>query len=194
MAWAAFDRAIKTVEHYKLEGPVDDWRTTRAAIHREICTRGFNERLGSFVQYYDSDLLDASLLMLPFVGFLPRDDPRLRGTVEAIERTLMRDGFVDRYLTQPHVDGLPPGEASFLPCSFWLVDNLALLGRRDETIEMFQRLLAVRTDLGLLAEEYDPVGRRLLGNFPQAFSHVALVNTARNLSAPEGPAEDRPKG
>jgi len=194
MAWAAFDRAIKTVEHYKLEGPIDDWRKAREAIHREICTRGFNERLGSFVQYYDSDLLDASLLMLPFVGFLPRDDPRLRGTVEAIERTLMRDGFVDRYVTQPHVDGLPPGEASFLPCSFWLVDNLALLGRRDEAVEMFERLLAVRTDLGLLAEEYDPVGRRLLGNFPQAFSHVALVNTARNLSAPEGPAEDRPKG
>jgi GH15 family glucan-1,4-alpha-glucosidase len=191
MAWVAFDRAIKTVEKSDLTGPVDDWRRARSAIHREACHRGFNEKLGSFVQYYDADVLDASLLMIPLVGFLPASDPRVRGTVEAIERDLMRDGFVDRYRTQPHVDGLPPGEGTFLPCSFWMVDNLALLGRRDEALQLFERLLAVRNDLGLLAEEYDPHAKRLVGNFPQAFSHVGLVNTARNLTAHGGPAEHR---
>jgi GH15 family glucan-1,4-alpha-glucosidase len=193
MAWVAFDRAVKAVETEGLTGPVERLKETRDAIHREVCREGFNSQLGSFVQYYGSELLDASLLMLPLVGFLPASDPRIRGTVAAIEKQLLRDGFVDRYLTQPHVDGLPPGEGSFLPCSFWYVDNLVLLGRQAEAEEMFERLLAVRTDLGLLAEEYEPRAGRLVGNFPQAFSHVGLVNTALNLTAHECPAKLRAK-
>lgn len=191
MAWVAFDRAAKAVEKQGMCGPADHWRQIRDDIHQEVCTKGFNEKLGSFVQYYDSDLLDASLLMIPLVGFMKAEDPRMRGTIRAIEKGLMRDGFVDRYATQPHVDGLPPGEGSFLPCTFWYADNLALLGRRDEATEVFERLLAVRNDLGLLSEEYCPLERRLVGNFPQAFSHVGLVNTARNLESREGPAEQR---
>jgi GH15 family glucan-1,4-alpha-glucosidase len=191
LAWVAFDRAVKAVERFRMSGPAEKWTQIRDQLHQEICSQGFNEQLGSFVQYYGSDSLDASLLMLPLVGFLPATDPRIRGTVAAIERGLMRNGFVDRYATQPHVDGLPPGEGSFLACSFWYADNLALQGRRHEAIEMFERLLSVRNDLGLLAEEYDPRAKRLVGNFPQAFSHVGLVNTARNLAAHEGPAEDR---
>jgi GH15 family glucan-1,4-alpha-glucosidase len=191
MAWVAVDRAVKAVEDYDLKGPVDRWRQCRDAIHGEICEQGFNSKLNSFVQYYDSDLLDASLLMIPLVGFLPAKDERVQGTVAAIGRGLMRDGFIDRYATHEHVDGLPPGEGSFLPCSFWYVDNLVLQGRRQEAEEMFERLLALRNDLGLLAEEYDPRAKRLVGNFPQAFSHVGLVNTARNLTNAEGPAEHR---
>jgi GH15 family glucan-1,4-alpha-glucosidase len=191
MAWVAFDRAIKAVECAGQKGPLERWRKCRAAIHAEVCSRGFNDKLGSFVQYFGSDLLDASLLMLPLVGFLPVDDHRIVGTVDAIQKHLTRDGFVDRYHTESEVDGLPPGEATFLPCSFWMVDNLALLGRRDEARELFQRLLSVRTDLGLLAEQYCPRLKRLLGNFPQAFSHVGLVNSARNLTDREGPAEHR---
>jgi GH15 family glucan-1,4-alpha-glucosidase len=131
--------------------------------------------------------------MMPLVGFLPRNDPRMKSTVDAIQQGLMRDGFVDRYATQPHVDGLPPGEGTFLPCTFWYADNLALLGRRDEATEVFERLLSIRNDLGLLSEEYDPQAGRLVGNFPQAFTHVGLVNTARNLASQEGPAEHRQK-
>jgi GH15 family glucan-1,4-alpha-glucosidase len=191
MAWVAFDRAVKAVEHSKRSGPAAAWRQIRDEIHAEICDQGFNQQLGAFVQYYGSDECDASLLMIPLVGFLPASDSRMQGTLAAIEKNLMREGLVDRYATREHVDGLPPGEGSFLPCSFWYADNLALAGRYDEAVEMFERLLSLRTDLGLLAEEYDPIGRRLLGNFPQAFSHVGLVNTARNLTTTSGPAHER---
>jgi GH15 family glucan-1,4-alpha-glucosidase len=146
------------------------------------------------VQCYGSQDLDASLLMIPLVGFLPADDPRMAGTVKAIGEHLLADGFVLRYRTAPHVDGLPPGEGAFLACTFWLADNLALQGRRGEAREIFERLLAIRNDVGLLSEQYDPAARRFLGNFPQAFSHVGLINTALNLTARGGPAEDRPRG
>ncbi|MGD9644921.1 MAG: glycoside hydrolase family 15 protein [Pirellulales bacterium] len=193
MAWVAFDRAIKAVESGLRQGPVKHWREIRAQIHDEVCQQGYNEKLNSFVQYYGSDLLDASLLMIPLVGFLPIEDQRMQGTVAAIGRDLMRDGFIHRYNAQQHVENLPPGEGTFILCSFWYIDNLVLLGRKEEAIEMFERLLAIRNDLGLLAEEYDPADKRMLGNFPQAFSHIGLVNSARNLADHEGPAEDRPK-
>jgi GH15 family glucan-1,4-alpha-glucosidase len=194
MAWVALDRAVKAVERFGLEGPVDRWRQVRAAIHADVCRRGFDPHVGSFVQYYGGHLLDASLLMLPLVGFLPADDPRMLGTVRAIERRLSTDGFVARYATRPAVDGLPPGEGAFLPCSFWLADNLALQGRTAEARALFERLLMVRNDVGLLAEEYDPRTQHLLGNFPQAMSHMALVNTAANLTSAAGPARDRTSG
>jgi GH15 family glucan-1,4-alpha-glucosidase len=194
MAWVAMDRAVKAVERYGLPGPVDQWRRLRAAIHDEVCTQGFDRDRNAFVQYYGSQDLDASLLMLPLVGFLPPTDPRVRGTVEAIRRHLTTDGFVARYPTRPEVDGLPPGEVAFLPCSFWMADNLALLGRHDEASELFQRLLGLRNDVGLLSEGYDPGAKRLMGNFPQAFSHVALINTACNLSREPGPADTRAQG
>jgi GH15 family glucan-1,4-alpha-glucosidase len=187
----AVDRAVKAVERFGMEGPVDRWRALRATIHGEVCREGYNASRGAFVQSYGSDRLDASLLMIPLVGFLPARDPRVRGTIEAVARELTRDGFVARYATDPEVDGLPPGEGAFLLCSFWLADALALLGRRDEAVRVFERLLGIRNDLGLLAECYDPDAGRLLGNFPQAFSHVGLINTARNLSQAGGPAEDR---
>ena len=193
MAWVAFDRAIKAVENFGRDGPVEHWREVRKQIHRDVLEHGYNERLGSFVQSYGSDRLDASLLMIPLVGFLPADDPRIAGTLNAIERELLIDGFVKRHLTHENVDGLPPGEASFIACSFWYVDNLLVTGRREEAEKMFERLLSIRNDLGLLSEEYDTDSKRLLGNFPQAFSHVALVNSARNLATKEGPAEDRRK-
>jgi GH15 family glucan-1,4-alpha-glucosidase len=193
MAWVAFDRAVKEVECYGAEGPVDEWRRTRSAIHQDVCERGFNAKVGAFTQYYEGDVLDASLLMMSQVGFLPASDARVRGTISAIEKHLMRDGFVDRYATHESIDGLPPGEASFLPCSFWLVDNMVLQGRREEAEAMFERLLNLRNELGLLSEEYCPHQRRLLGNFPQAFTHVGLINTARNLVEAEGPAEHRAK-
>jgi GH15 family glucan-1,4-alpha-glucosidase len=182
MAWVAFDRAVKGVEQFGLAGPVTQWRAVRAAIHDEVCARGFNPDVGAFVQFYGSSLLDASLLMMPLVGFLPASDHRVRRTIEAIERSLTRDGFVSRYQTVPEVDGLPPGEASFLLCSFWLVDNLLLLGRRQDAHRLFERLLSIRNDVGLLAEGYDTRSRRQAGNFPQAFSHVGLINSALNLS------------
>ena len=181
MAWVAFDRAVRTVEAQDLDGPVDRWRSVRDAIHAEVCKLGFDVELGSFTQSYGSKSLDASLLMIPLVGFLPASDVRVRGTIEAVERGLMRDGFVLRYRTEDEVDGLPPGEGVFLPCSFWLVDCLQLLGRTDDALALFQRLLAVSNDLGLLSEEYDPAAGRQLGNFPQAFTHLALVNTAFNV-------------
>jgi GH15 family glucan-1,4-alpha-glucosidase len=194
MAWIAMDRAVKAVERYGLSGPVEDWRRLRAAIHDEVCTRGFDRDRNTFVQYYGSQDLDASLLMLPLVGFLPPTDPRVRGTVEAIQRHLTTDGFVARYPTRPEVDGLPPGEVAFLPCSFWMADNLALLGRHDEARQLFERLLGLRNDVGLLSEGYDPGTKRLMGNFPQAFSHVALINTACNLGRGPGPADTRAEG
>jgi GH15 family glucan-1,4-alpha-glucosidase len=192
MAWVAVDRAVKAIERFGLDGPLARWCEVRDQIHADILRQGFNAERNTFTQFYGSDEVDGSLLMLPLVGFLPATDPRMRGTVEAIERDLMAGGYVRRYRTHEHVDGLPPGEGVFLACSFWLADNYALQGRMDEAIRLFERLLDLQNDLGLLSEEYDPFGRRMLGNFPQAFSHVSLINTARNL-APDtkGPAEDR---
>jgi GH15 family glucan-1,4-alpha-glucosidase len=181
MAWVAFDRGVRAVEEQGLDGPADRWRDIRASIHAEVCERGYDEGLGSFVQSYGSQELDASLLLIPLIGFLPASDRRVRGTIEAIERELLEDGFVHRYRTHTEVDGLPPGEGVFLPCSFWLVDCYELIGRRDEARTLFRRLVALANDVGLLAEEYDPKSQRLLGNFPQAFTHLALVNSAFNL-------------
>jgi GH15 family glucan-1,4-alpha-glucosidase len=182
MAWVAFDRAVKGVEEFGLEGPVERWRALRQRVHDSVCRRGYDAKLNSFVQSYGSKELDASLLALPLVGFLPASDPRMIGTVRAIERDLLRDGFVQRYRTRSGVDGLPPGEGVFLPCSFWLADNYVLQGRIEEARTLFERLCGLANDVGLLSEEYDPAGRRFLGNFPQAFSHVSLINTALNLS------------
>jgi GH15 family glucan-1,4-alpha-glucosidase len=181
MAWVAFDRAVRTVETQGLTGDVDRWRELRDTIHAEVCEHGFDAELGSFTQSYGSQQVDASLLLIPLVGFLPAKDPRVRGTIETVERELVQDGFVRRYRTEHVLDGLPPGEGAFLPCSFWLVDCLDLLGRHQEAHALFDRLLSVANDVGLLAEEYDPVAKRLLGNFPQAFTHLALVNSAFNL-------------
>jgi GH15 family glucan-1,4-alpha-glucosidase len=191
MAWVAFDRAIKTVEQFKLDGDVDRWRVIQREIHAEVCDRGYNARLGAFVQAYDSELLDASLLLLPTTGFLPATDPRVAGTIDAIARDLSVNGFVARYDSAATDDGLPPGEGAFLACSFWLADAYVLLGRIDEGRALFTRLLALRNDVGLLAEEYDASRRRQVGNFPQAFSHVALINTAHNLTSAAKPAEQR---
>lgn len=183
MAWVAFDRAIRTIHDFGEAGPVDRWTRLRADIHDEICRFGWSNELNSFVQYFGSKDLDASLLMMPLVGFLPADHPKMLATVAAIEKHLMVDGFVARYNTHSSVDGLPGEEGVFLACSFWLVDNYVLQGRTDEARELFERLLALRNDVGLLSEEYDPHEGRQLGNFPQAFSHLALVNSAHNLSS-----------
>ena len=191
MAWVAFDRAIKMAEHFGVPGPVEHWRELRLRIHRDVCEHGYSKRRNAFVQSYGAEELDASLLLIPMTGFLPADDPRVISTTEAIRRDLTRDGFVLRYRSEAVGDGLPPGEGVFLACSFWLADNLCMQGRWDEAAELFERLLGLTNDVGLLAEEYDPVARRQLGNFPQAFSHVGLVNTAMNLSAREKPAEQR---
>ncbi|HUA55245.1 MAG TPA: glycoside hydrolase family 15 protein [Candidatus Sulfotelmatobacter sp.] len=191
MSWVAFDRAVRMAEENRLKAPVARWRRVRQQIHDDVCAKGFDPARGAFVQSYGSKELDASLLLLPLVGFLPPEDPRVRGTVEAIERELVVDGLVRRYHTEHGVDGLPPGEGAFLACSFWLADNLVLLGRRNDAHELFERLLDLRNDVGLLAEEFDPRLKRQLGNFPQAFSHVALVNTAHNLTRAEGPAQQR---
>ena len=191
MAWVALDRSIRAVECYGLSGPVDAWRELRARIHAEICTHGFDRAKNSFVQYYGGNCVDAALLLIPEVGFLPPEDPRVLGTVAAIERELTQDGLILRYRTEENVDGLPEGEGAFLACSFWLADIYAMLGRRDDAERQFEHLLSLRNDLGLLAEEYDPRTGRLLGNFPQGFSHIALVNTAHNLISRLGPAEQR---
>jgi len=184
MAWVAFDRAVKAVEDFGLDGPVERWRQVRDAIHAKVCAEGFDARRNTFVQSFGSSRLDASLLLIPQVGFLPPDDPRVRGTVAAIERDLVVDGLVQRYSTSTRADRLPPGEGAFLPCSFWLADSYVLTGRREEGEALFERLLALRNDLGLLSEEYDTRGRHMLGNFPQALTHMALINTARLLSIP----------
>lgn len=184
MAWLAFDRAVKLAEscNCPAEEHLERWREIRDEIHREVCERGYNARKKAFTQVYGSDELDASLLMMPLTGFLPIEDERVVGTIEAIQRELMQDGLVLRYRPEESgVDGLPGGEGVFLPCSFWLADCLHLMGRTDEARDLFKRLLDLRNDLGLLSEEYDPKARRQLGNFPQAFTHVALVNTARIL-------------
>jgi GH15 family glucan-1,4-alpha-glucosidase len=192
MCWVAFDRAVRTVEEHELEGPVERWRHVRDEIHADVCHRAYDTSLASFVQAYGSKKLDASVLRIPLVGFLPASDERVQSTIDAVQRTLMRDGLVLRYLTEDEsVDGLPAGEGVFLPCSFWLVDCLELLGRHDEAHALFERLLSLRNDLGLIAEEYDPAERRQLGNFPQAFTHLALVNSAYNLAKHHPPLEKR---
>ena len=191
MAWVALDRGIRGIEAHGLEGPHQRWRRLRDRIHGEVCERGYSRELGSFVQSYDSRELDASLLLLPTMGFLPASDPRIRGTVEAIERRLLVDGLVLRYDPSTCDDGLAQGEGVFLACSFWLADAYALMGRTDDARRLFERLLAIRNDVGLLAEEYDPDAGRLVGNFPQAFSHIALVNTAHNLGRATKPARQR---
>jgi GH15 family glucan-1,4-alpha-glucosidase len=191
MAWLAFDRAVRSAEEFDLAGPVERWRLLAAEIHADVCRRGFDHELGSFVQAYGSKQLDASLLLLPAIGFLPANDPRIRGTVDAIERHLLVDGLVMRYNTKETQDGLPPGEGAFLACSFWLVDAYVLQGRWHDARKLFDRLLELRNDVGLLSEEYDPRARRLVGNFPQAFTHLALVNSALNLTRSAKPVEQR---
>ena len=191
MAWVAFDRAVRAVETFGHDGPVEKWRRVRDEIHEDVCGKGFDAELNSFVQAYGSKQLDASLLLLAMVGFLPPSDPRIIGTIAAIEKRLLRDGFVRRYDTTTDHDGLPGDEGSFLACSFWLADNYVLLDRYDEAEALFTRLVGLCNDVGLLAEEYDSVAKRQVGNFPQAFSHVAMVNTAMNLSKTKGPTHDR---
>jgi GH15 family glucan-1,4-alpha-glucosidase len=194
MAWVAFDRAVRTMEERHFEGPYDQWISLRDRIHKEICDKAYNSQLQSFVQYFGSDKLDASLLLMPLVGFLPPEDPRIQGTVAAIEKTLLRDDFVARYETDSKVDGLHGSEGVFLACSFWLVDNYMIQHREAEARQLFEKLLSLRNDVGLLSEEYDVKRKRLVGNFPQAFSHVSLINGAHNLTNQQGPAKRRAKG
>jgi len=191
MAWVAFDRAVKAGEHFRVEIDMQPWRELRDRIHADVCEKGYNSRLGAFTQAYGSDQLDASALLIPQVGFLPYEDPRVRGTIEAIEKHLMVDGLVLRYRTEKTDDGLPPGEGVFLACSFWMVSALKMLGRTEDARKLFQRLLALRNDVGLLAEEYDPRTRRQLGNFPQALSHIALINAAFEFNRASSPGEQR---
>src|SRR5260370_22627829 len=193
MAWVAFDRAVKAIERYGLPGPVDEWRATRTRIHAEICEHGFDAERNTFRSAYGETTLDASLLLMAQVGFIGPKDPRYIGTIEAIEKNLLVDGFVKRYDTVETDDGLEPGEGAFLACSFWLADAYVSIGRRDDAEMLYKRLLSTRNDLGLLAEEYDTRNRRLIGNFPQAFSHVGLINTAFNLTRAARPAEQRAK-
>ncbi len=197
MAWVGLDRAIKHHERFGGGGGVKRWRKNRAMIHKEVCARGFNKRLNAFTQYYGSKELDASCLLIGLVGFLPMDDPRIVGTVEAIEKKLMKNGFVERYDTRKSPDGLPPGEGVFLACSFWLVTNLWLIGRHAEAEALFDRLLKLQNDVGLLSEEWDTKKRRMVGNFPQAFSHIMLVQAAYTLAGtwkPGGTTEHSPAG
>ena len=191
MAWLAFDRAIRSAERFNLPGPVEEWRKIRKRIHTDVCSRGFDSDLGSFVRAYGSKELDASLLLLPAIGFLPPNDARIISTVEAIERRLMVKGLVLRYDSATASDGLPAGEGVFLACSFWLADAYLMLGRDNDALRLFNHLLSLRNDVGLLSEQYEPRTRRLVGNFPQAFSHLALVNTASNLAHHQKPAEQR---
>jgi GH15 family glucan-1,4-alpha-glucosidase len=187
MAWVAFDRAARAVERFGMNGPARQWRATADEIHREVCEKAFDTDRGTFTQAYGSKALDAAVLLIPQVGFLAADDPRVAGTVEAVQRELTHDGFVRRYHTDHTDDGLTGSEGTFLICSFWLADSLALLGRVGEARALYDRLVALRNDVGLLAEEYDPASGRMLGNFPQAFSHLGLVNTACHLTTTETP-------
>ncbi|HUY65070.1 MAG TPA: glycoside hydrolase family 15 protein, partial [Acidimicrobiales bacterium] len=196
MAWVALDRGVRSAERFGLEGPVEEWKKVRQLVHDEVCDKGFNQSVGAFTQFYGSDELDASLLMVPLVGFLAPDDRRVVSTVEAIGRELTEDGFVLRYRAAAahHVDGLEGREGAFLACSFWMADCLHMIGRHDDAHALFERLMGLRNDLGLLAEEYDAVLGRQVGNFPQAFSHVSLVNAAYNLSGHPEAAEQLPPG
>jgi len=191
MAWVAFDRGVKSIEALQLDWDIDRYRALREEVHRQVCEEGFDAERNAFVQCYGSNELDASLLMIPLVGFLPATDPRVVGTADAIERELMTGGFVQRYLGREEVDGLPPGEGVFLPCSFWFADNLALMGRTADARQLFERLIGLVNDVGLISEEYDPETKRMLGNFPQAMTHVALINSAHNLNGGSGPASRR---
>jgi GH15 family glucan-1,4-alpha-glucosidase len=185
MAWVAFDRAIKIAESSTLDAPISRWKETRDVIHKQVCEKAFNKRLNSFAQHYGSEQLDASVLLMAMVGFLPPEDPRIRGTVEAIERHLTQDGLVMRYNTSTTEDGLPGSEGKFLACSFWLVSNLKLIGREADALQLFERLLSLANDVGLLSEEYDTQRKRLVGNFPQALSHIALIGVAYHLTQAE---------
>jgi GH15 family glucan-1,4-alpha-glucosidase len=185
MAWVAFDRAALLAEQLNYEAPVEKWKTLRDTIHQQICAHAFNKKKNCFVQAYDSEQLDASLLLMPVVGFLPGSDPRVKSTIEAIERELMPAGLVMRYNTSKVKDGLPAGEGVFLACSFWMVSALKAIGRKGDARKLFERLIKLRNDVGLLSEEYDVDRKRLVGNFPQAFSHIALVNAAFDLE--DGP-------
>ena len=185
MAWVAFDRAVKGAEQFGLEGPVDQWKTLRQQIHDDICQNAFNAKVGAFTQYYGSDTLDASVLLMPLVGFLPANDPRVQGTVAAIERGLMVDGFVMRYDTKSGKDGLPPGEGAFLACSFWFVDNLVLAGRMDDAVKLFERLCGLCNDVGLLSEEYDPQAKRLRP--PPARRRVSRTSCGASCRTPRRP-------
>jgi GH15 family glucan-1,4-alpha-glucosidase len=192
MAWVAIDRAVKAVEKFELDDPLDRWRNLRDIIHAEVCTKGFDRASNSFLQYFGAKEPDASLLMIPLVGFLPPEDPRVAGTVAAIERELLQDGFAMRYRTKESVHGLQPGEGAFSPCAFWLADNNVLLGRQKVAEDVFKRMLVLCSDVGLIAAEHDPKARRLVVNFPQAFTHVGLINTAMNLAGHiANPAEHR---
>ena len=191
MAWVAFDRAVKAAEAFRVDIDVEPWRALRDRIHADVCQKGYNPRLGTFTQAYGSDQLDASLLLIPQVGFLPYEDPRVRGTIEAIEKRLTIDGLILRYRTEHVDDGLPAGEGVFIACSFWMVSALRMLGRTDDARRLFERLLALRNDVGLLAEEYDPRAKRQLGNFPQALSHIALINAAFEFNRSASPGQQR---
>jgi GH15 family glucan-1,4-alpha-glucosidase len=193
MAWVGVDRAVKAIERHGLDGPLEKWQNLRERIRDDILRRGYDPQLGAFTQFYGSGAVDAALLLIPMVGFLPAHDPRVLGTITQIEKTLVEDGLVYRYRPQVEVEGVSGGEGAFLPCSFWLADNYLMSGRREEARQLFERLLDLRNDLGLLSEEYDPKAGRMLGNFPQAFTHVSLVNTAQNLIN-HSPAEHRASG
>ena len=186
MCWVAFDRAVKSCEHFGLDGPTDRWREIRDAIHAEICDRGYDRQRNTFLQHYGGKAVDAALLLIPQFGFLPADDARVAGTVATVERELLRNDFVRRYATETVDDGVGGEEGAFIACSFWLADAYVMLGRLDDASRLFERLLSIRNDLGLLAEEYDPVDKRQVGNFPQAFSHIGLINAAFNLTRAKG--------
>lgn len=194
MAWVAVDRAVKAVEHFGLDGPLEKWKSLRERIHQDVCAHGFSRSKGCFTQVYGSSNLDASLLLMAQLGFIAPDDHRFVATVEAIERELLLDGLVRRYIPDQTDDGMPGGEGVFLACSFWLVDAYSLIGRHEDAVALFERLLGLRNDVGLLAEEYDPTTKRQLGNFPQAFSHIGLINSAYNLVSRKPPAKDRADG
>jgi GH15 family glucan-1,4-alpha-glucosidase len=192
LAWVALDRAVCAIEKFGLEGPADRWRALRKQIHADVCAQGYDPKRETFTQSYGSQEIDAATLLIPLVGFLEADDPRVLGTVRAIERELVVDGFVHRYTAASlDTDGLPPGEGAFYACGFWLADNYVLQHRRKDARALFERLIGTANDVGLLSEEYDVAAKRLVGNFPQAFSHVGLVNTAYNLASEAKPAEQR---
>jgi GH15 family glucan-1,4-alpha-glucosidase len=185
MAWLAFDCAVRLVERFEVDGPLARWKQIRSRIHKQVCEEGYDRKRKTFTQYYGSEELDAAVLMIPIVGFLPGTDARVTGTIDALRSELGHDGFISRYSTSATDDGLPGSEAQFLACSFWLVTALAMNGRADEGRELFERLLSLGNDLGLFSEEYDVAHQRLVGNFPQAFTHLTLVAAAKTLGNPK---------